>query len=219
MPFGRYEFVAYLTPKRIVPMTKVLSKETISLLVSLVNDNREQGHGKFYADIQGVADCLRSDGITEQVSFYGYAPCEDEQPVAPQAPVVSKETIAWLVSLINHVNDHPHDMGDDAIVRTADYLRSDGVIEKTGDNKYAVCEDEQPEAPVVPVISPATIRLLVRTLNTNSHTALFNDCTAINTLRTSAIRDGIIKEVDSWICESCVDEPVEAPVVPFVQGL
>jgi hypothetical protein len=80
---------------------------------------------------------------------------------------------------------------------------------------YVERELEAPVAPEAPVVSPATIKLLVRALNANSTQSLGRDCDGVCNLRASAVRDGLIKEVDLYTCESCVDEPVEAPVVPI----
>lgn len=154
-------------------MTKVLSKETISLLVSLVNDNRNRGHGKFYDDIQGVADCLRSDGIAEQVGYYDYAACEDEEPVVP---------VGTTYPGVGRFGEDIHIVGK----------------------------------PDVWAISPATIKLLVGALNANSRCSLSRDCEALRDVRDSAVRDGLIKRTDLYDCESCVAEPVEAPVVPVI---
>jgi hypothetical protein len=144
--------------KQGVGIMTILSKETISLLVALVNNNRTRGHGKFYDDIQALADCLHSDGVLEQIGFYDYAFCADEEPQVPVVPV----------------------------------------------------------GPDVWAISPATINLLVAAINANSYCSLSRDCEALRDLQNSAVADGLIKRTDLYTCESCVDEPVEAPVVPVI---
>lgn len=154
-------------------MMTTLSKETISRLVSLINDNRNYGSGKFYDVIQGVADCLRSDGVIEHLGYYDY---EAFGPDEPQA---------------------------------ADSTTYSGAG-RFGEDIHTVKE------PVTPVISPETIKLLVAAINANSFCSLSRDCEALRDLQNSAITDGLLKITDLYTCESCVDEPVEAPVVPVI---
>jgi hypothetical protein len=110
-----------------------------------------------------------------------------------------------------------------------DYEDNEGTIQGAtfGDlanhivaNALSDCTDREisvpvvPQAPVVPSISPATISLFVGVLNANERRSLGRNCEGVCVLRDSAITDGLIKEVDLDACESCVDEPVEAPVAP-----
>lgn len=187
-----------------------MQKRTLVWIAQVLTDYDLGRGAAFNSNLITMANYLRGRGMivpTNQRTCY-IADCWEGYP--PGVPTL----------IVQIINAHAENVGSrmrDGLGKLARAMRAAGLLDWDDIAGWIVTMPKAPTpTPAAPVISSATIRLLVDTLNANARFSLGRDCDVVANLRDSAVADGLIKELDLYTCKSLVDEPVEAPVVTFV---
>lgn len=126
------------------------------------------------------------------------------------------KTVETIAALLNAWADEPDTKEfDDGLYNLSECAIEEGVVNWYVAGGYTVPDAEAPEAPPMPVISPATVGRIVEALNVNASFLLSKDCGALANVRNSMIKEGLIACVDGDECKSLVGKVSEAPVAPI----